>query len=293
MGGDSGSSGDTGSASGWTTIERTPSLVGLPSLSSPIDGVSVLDSGFGPRRISAEDYRTDFHPGVDLDAAEGTSVLALTDGVVRRVDSDDNTVTIEHTFEQAVSFHGHELEVWYSRSNHLGEVWVTEDQAVEAGQGIGTVGSKGGAKEPHLHLEARLGTWCSLRYSTENPDSSCAREYDPAINPLHLLPRDVDELFEVELLTGNPLSIRVTTREGDFDLNRVLTPEHTLDFDLREGIDPTTEEHFDDLDYGWLKVDPARDSAEELHQSWTLVFEGQPEWVEILDIQGQGWRLDP
>ncbi|WP_372877947.1 M23 family metallopeptidase, partial [Pseudomonas sp.] len=42
-----------------------------------------IASTFGPRQLPSDNYRYDFHRGLDIGTATGTPIFAITDGVVR------------------------------------------------------------------------------------------------------------------------------------------------------------------------------------------------------------------
>lgn len=93
------------------------------------------------------DYR--LHPGIDLQAAEGTPVKA---GWVGRVSG--ITYAPEHGYQVTVE-HTQGYQTVYS---NLGRVLVLDGDTVSQGQIIGTVGAPGVAEAdrgPHLHLEVR------------------------------------------------------------------------------------------------------------------------------------------
>lgn len=95
------------------------------------------------------------HMGVDLRAAQGSTVIAVADGVVHRVsDKNDkgyNWITVDH---------GNGLVTIYG---HISESLVVEGQPVKAGDTIATSGGMPGTPGagsfttgPHLHLEVWL-----------------------------------------------------------------------------------------------------------------------------------------
>jgi hypothetical protein len=280
------------------TFERVERGTKLPLLALPIDEEALIDSGFGPRRMSLEEGRPDFHLGMDFDYAEGEPVLAIADGTVFRIhpseDEDDaNTLYIEHLLETPFDFHGEEVDRFYAVYSHLQGFDVsTEGDSVVAGQQIGRVGMTGGIEEAHLHLEIRIGTHCSLRYSVENPDSECAREYDPAVNPLHFIPGRSPEVMDIEIMSLDPLVIQVATKTTDQDMNRVVTEGGILDLDLRVGMDATTIGGLDQADLGWMLLTTELEHVDATHTRWRLEFRQNPGWVEILDIGGEGWRVE-
>ncbi len=115
-----------------------------PTFIAPVTGV--VTSGYGPRIHPV--FRTEtFHDGIDLDAPEGTPVVAVKDGVVLRVarsQSYGRTVELDH---------GEALTTFYA---HLAEVLVETGMPVRQGDVLGTVGRTGIALRPHLHFEVRL-----------------------------------------------------------------------------------------------------------------------------------------
>lgn len=95
---------------------------------------------------------THFHTGIDLAAARGDMVIAVTGGTVRVV----------------VSATGFGLHILLSPSaptvrpvvylyGHLSAVTVTDGEAVVGGETIGAVGSSGNSTGPHLHFEVDVG----------------------------------------------------------------------------------------------------------------------------------------
>ncbi len=114
--------------------------------SSPVNGEHWTSSGFGWRKSPFTGER-EFHSGVDLAGARGTSVVAAADGKVVRVVKDPalgRAVTLDH---------GNGLETVYG---HLDRVLVREGQRVSRGQGVGLMGSTGKRSTgPHLHYAVR------------------------------------------------------------------------------------------------------------------------------------------
>ena len=59
---------------------------------------------------------------------------------------------------------------------------------ISKGQLIGYAGASGTAVSPHLHLDLRVGTSCSLEYQLNNPTKSCASYgFDPHMHPYLML----------------------------------------------------------------------------------------------------------
>ena len=88
------------------------------------------------------------HTGLDFAAAEGTPVVATAAGEVTSTGYDGAYGN------QVVITHDDGTETWYC---HLSSISVSSGESVEAGTGIGTVGSTGNTTGPHLHLEVHPG----------------------------------------------------------------------------------------------------------------------------------------
>jgi murein DD-endopeptidase MepM/ murein hydrolase activator NlpD len=113
------------------------------------------------------------HTGVDLGADRGTSVLAagpgevvwtgygLYRGIYDETDPYGLAVAIKHDF----GYQGIQLHTVYA---HMQSIVVWEEQRVQTGEIIGTVGDTGHASGPHLHFEIRLGD--NRYWSTLNPE---------------------------------------------------------------------------------------------------------------------------
>lgn len=282
----------------WTRMQRDIGVPDLPDGGPVIDDQWRVDSGFGPRLLSLEDERPDFHVGSDMDAPRDTPVLASLDGTVFRIDrasgGSSNRLTLAHPLPAPLAFHGESIDTIYVAYSHLeGFEVAQEDDPVTAGQVVARVGDSGGVASTHLHVEVLLGTHCSLRYSTENPESTCARAWDPAVNPLHLLPGYDPELPTVELVSTDPMTVRISTGTQDQDVNRIETDLGVLDLDLRRGMDARTDAAMDDFDYGWMQLTPQLDHVDPAHRTWTVVFPQDPAWIEVTDVTGAGWRWPP
>ncbi|MES1206111.1 MAG: peptidoglycan DD-metalloendopeptidase family protein [Pseudomonadota bacterium] len=102
--------------------------------------------GFGTR-IDPIDGTEKFHTGIDLAAAEGTPVTAVSAGIVRAAGQRGgygNAVEIDH---------GGGVTTLYG---HASRLTVSPGDRVEAGQAIAAVGQTGRATGPHLHFEVRV-----------------------------------------------------------------------------------------------------------------------------------------
>jgi len=109
----------------------------------PVDGR--LESYFGKRTdpFSGEGA---IHPGVDIDAPQGTPVRAAADGVVLHagmMSGYGRVVVIDH---------GNGIQTYYA---HLSSFAVIPGQEIRQGAVIGAVGASGRATGSHLHYEVR------------------------------------------------------------------------------------------------------------------------------------------
>ncbi len=114
------------------------------------------------------------HTGVDIDANEGTEILAAGPGTVVSADwglfsgSAGNVndpygkaVVIRHDF-------GYKGQTLYTIYAHMSEIIAVVGQHVETGDILGLVGDTGATTGPHLHFEVRLGE--NSFYTTYNPE---------------------------------------------------------------------------------------------------------------------------
>lgn len=102
-----------------------------------------ITSGFGMRYHPILHYNR-MHKGVDIGAPSGSAIYAAADGEVisaRYSSSYGNVIILAH---------GSGLTTVYA---HCSRISVSVGQAVRRGQRIGSVGSTGLAKGPHLHWE--------------------------------------------------------------------------------------------------------------------------------------------
>lgn len=121
----------------------------------PLRGSYTLTSGYGTRTDPMGGQGTDYHTGNDYAAAQGTSVYAAADGVVR--------VARAHTSygNYVRLLHAGGDETIYA---HLQYLFVHSGQQVAAGECLGVVGETGNATGPHLHFELLHG---GVRYDPD------------------------------------------------------------------------------------------------------------------------------
>ncbi|PYS82084.1 MAG: hypothetical protein DMF67_14245 [Acidobacteria bacterium] len=130
--------------------ERVPSIW-------PVEGE--MTDGFGVRGNPFGGGSAEFHPGQDIAAPRGTSVVAAADGTVVQAGWQNGYG------QEVVVDHGHGLTTRYG---HLSKIEVAAGQSIRRGEELGQVGSTGRSTGPHLHYEVRID--------------------DVAVSPLHYLP---------------------------------------------------------------------------------------------------------
>ena len=110
----------------------------------PVEGK--LSGAFGLSRIINGKHRGQ-HTGIDLQAEEGTPVLACNGGMIVLVDQ------LFFSGKSVILDHGWGL---FSMYFHLSETQVKEGDRVHQGAMLGRVGSTGRSTEPHLHWGIRM-----------------------------------------------------------------------------------------------------------------------------------------
>ena len=114
------------------------------------------------------------HTGVDIDAEEGTPILAAGSGTVvsadwglfseipgNVTDPYGMAVVLRHDF-------GYKGQTLYTVYAHMSEIIAVVGQHVETGDVLGLVGDTGVTTGPHLHFEVRMGD--NTFFKTYNPE---------------------------------------------------------------------------------------------------------------------------
>src|SRR5512133_1176291 len=114
------------------------------------------------------------HTGVDIDADEGTPILAAGPGTVvsadwglyteapgNKSDPYGQAVVLRHDF-------GYKGQTLFTVYAHMSKIIAVVGQHVETGDVLGLVGHTGATTGPHLHFEVRLGA--NSFYNTFNPE---------------------------------------------------------------------------------------------------------------------------
>ena len=142
-GSDTGESGGNESGSGTVTAPDTSVVTG--TYVWPCPSSTYITSRYG-NRIHPIFGTERFHSGIDINASEGSTVLA----------ADGGTVTVA-TYS---SSYGNYIMIYHSNGTytlyaHLSSMSVSVGQTVTQGQVIGYSGSTGWVTGPHLHFEMR------------------------------------------------------------------------------------------------------------------------------------------
>lgn len=123
-------------------IDReTRTVNGIYLAVTPVKGT--ITSRFG----AIENVRSGAHSGLDIGAANGTSILAAADGVITHASpmgTYGNLVIVSH---------GNGIDTYYA---HCSKILVSVGQTVSAGDTIALVGSTGNSTGNHLHFEVRI-----------------------------------------------------------------------------------------------------------------------------------------
>ena len=121
----------------WVKLLSAPSL--WPT-------VGPITSSFG-ERMDPINGEGEFHTGIDIGAAYGSSVRAAADGIVLKA-------SFGHGYGREVLIaHGNSIETLYG---HLSGFAVAVGERVRRGQVIGYVGDSGRTTGPNLHYEVRI-----------------------------------------------------------------------------------------------------------------------------------------
>lgn len=128
--------------------ERTGAAPSLPpgsgTMQWPLSGP--ITSPFGMRLNPFGGGNTEFHPGIDIGVAVGTTIAAAAAGkviIAGWVSGYGNYIAIDH---------GGGISTGYG---HLSQFYVSVGQEVERGQAIGASGNTGRSTGPHLIFEVR------------------------------------------------------------------------------------------------------------------------------------------
>lgn len=144
-GGESGGGTESGEGGGSGTVTPPDTSVVTGTYVWPCPSSTYITSRWG-YRIHPIFGTERFHSGIDINASEGSTVLA----------ADGGTVTVA-TYS---SSYGNYIMIYHSNGTytlyaHLSSIAVSAGQTVTQGQTIGYSGSTGWTTGPHLHFEIR------------------------------------------------------------------------------------------------------------------------------------------
>jgi len=217
------------------------------------------------------------HTGVDIDAAEGASILAAGPGTVisagwglfsgasdNHNDPYGQAVVIKHDF-------GYKGQALYTIYAHMSAIKSLVGQHVETGDVIGFVGSTGATTGPHLHFEVRMGD--NTFYSTYNPELWTSPPQGWGV----LVGRITDE--KGNLLSYYPLEVR--PEPSGVPLRKALTYAQGA-----VNSDPYYNENLvlSDLPAGIYKV--TINYKDKDIQTWAEIFPGQVTYFTFTDKEG-------
>lgn len=281
-----------------TPTSAAPALVASTGFVAPVPRPLRISSTFGPRwKTSAG--RTDFHPGIDYFDDLGTEVYAIGAGTVRGVHPEGSTtfpnggnvLVVEHALPPGVRFHGVDVSRFFAVYLHLDTFAVALDQAVAAGEVVGTMGMTGDTEFVHLHFETRVQSSCSLPYQVAHQDASCVTGFDPHVHPYLFVGGENDDAIGVtEIPTDAAYAVRYEATRGDLDLDVVATDLGTLGFGERLGLDATSLATLDDFDLGWVRLVPLPFGSSSDVLAIELHFASRPSTLEFRDVHGVGIR---
>lgn len=217
------------------------------------------------------------HTGVDIDAEEGTPILAAGPGTVISADwglyteapgniSDPygQAVVVKHDF-------GYKDQPLFTVYAHMSKIIGVVGQHVETGDVLGLVGDTGATTGPHLHFEVRLGG--NTFYSTYNPELWMAPPQGWGV----LVGRLADE--DGELLNLYPVEVRPMPSE--VPLRKVLTYAKGA-----ANADAYYHENLvlSDLPAGLYKI--AFEYMDKDLQFWVYIYPGQITYFTFTDEDG-------
>ena len=276
-----------GSFSGLSAYEgretNGPIILGLPVEVSAF----VMSSAFGPRLKASDNFRYDFHRGIDIPGPIGQPCLAVADGSIYNVYPDGsstypnsgNVVVVVHEVGQPFLFHDTLVDHYYAVYLHLDSFGPAAQAFLDGqpfvpvltGDLVGGMGQTGDAAINHLHFEIRYQTTCSLEFQLANPGLLCAGYgFDPHVNfiPLYLPSVDPQSFtLNVEEINSGRILITATALPDvlvvdGFQLEvrdplTALLYSRTLSFDLRQPFDATSTENLDNPALEGITVYPS------------------------------------
>jgi len=164
--------------SGWQMDEKCPA----ERIGSAQYNDFPISSTFGPRQLVSEDYRYDFHRGIDIPTPIDTPVFAIADGIVKKAGKDESyndPIIILRHFRSGYTGTSCSKSggCYHSLYLHMNTVEVNKNDHISKGDLIGYSGASESGFE-HLHFEIRQAP-------SNDPYSYWQRD---SIHPLKILP---------------------------------------------------------------------------------------------------------
>jgi murein DD-endopeptidase MepM/ murein hydrolase activator NlpD len=217
------------------------------------------------------------HTGVDIDAEEGTPILAAGPGTVISADwglFSGASGNIHDPYGQAVVVRhdfGYKGETLFTIYAHMSEIIAVRGQRVETGDILGLVGSTGATTGPHLHFEVRLGE--NTFFRTYNPELWMAPPQGWGILVGRLTDEDGDLLYQFRV-DVRPMPSEVPLRSVKTYAEGAVNP------------DPYYNENvvLSDLPAGLYKV--SFDYQDKIHQYWVDIYPGQVTYFTFTHADG-------
>ncbi len=135
---------------------------------------------------------------------------------------------------------------------------VKNVSVINTGDYIADTGESGSVVSPHLHLDLRVGTSCSLEYQVKYPNKSCASYgFDPHFNPFLLLTNTPSTYTTIPQYWNNgDLVFKITMFMDTSSINRLTylwdqngsVTSYILDFNERISFDATSTAALDTQD---------------------------------------------
>ena len=206
------------------------------------------------------------HTGVDIDAEEGTTILAAGPGTVISADwglFSGASGNIHDPYGQAVVVRhdfGYKGETLYTIYAHMSEIIAVRGQRVETGDVLGLVGSTGATTGPHLHFEVRLGE--NTFFRTYNPELWMAPPQGWGILVGRLTDEEGDLLYQFKV-DVRPMPSEVPLRSVKTYAEGAVNPDPYYDENLV----------LSDLPAGLYKV--SFDYQDKIRQYWVDIYPGQ------------------
>jgi len=217
------------------------------------------------------------HTGVDIDAEEGTPILAVGPGTV--VSADWGLFTevpgnITDPYGQAVVLRhdfGYQDQTLYTVYAHMSEIIGVVGQHVNTGDVLGLVGDTGITTGPHLHFEVRLGG--NTFFNTYNPELWMAPPQGWGVL--------VGQLTDEDGKLMNQFPVEVRPMPSEVPLRKVLTyavGAVNADAYYQENL------VLSDLPAGLYKI--AFEYKDKNLQFWADIYPGQVTYFTFTDEDG-------